>query len=112
MNLSIDVKSISASSVFGACVGVATKRLTSDAMYGAGLGIIGLQVLSYCGYININWHAIERDLVKVSDQNGDGKLNSDDAKIAAQKFIQIMKSGIPNAAGFLSGFAIGVKFIA
>lgn len=106
------MKSISASSVFGACVGVATKRLTGDALYGAGLGIMGLQVLSYCGYIKVDWLAIERDLVRVADQNGDGKLDTKDLKIVAQRFVEIMKTGIPNAAGFMTGFAVGVKFLA
>lgn len=110
--ISVDLKTVSTSSVFGACVGVATKRLTGDALYGAGLGIMGLQVLSYCGYIKVDWLAIERDVVRVADQNGDGKLDMKDVKIAFHRFMDIMKTGIPNLAGFTTGFLIGVKYIA
>lgn len=106
----ISPKDVSVSSTFGACVGVAAKKLTKDAMYGVGIAFMGLQTLSYLGYISINWGKVEKDIAKAVDQNGDGQLDREDLKILLKKFLNVMKTGLPNAAGFTAGFALGVKF--
>lgn len=105
------VKDLSVSAAFGACVGVAVKKLTKDAMYGVGLGFIGLQTLSYLGYVSIDWGKVEKDIIKVVDQNNDGKLDKDDVMIISKKLLEILKKGLPNAAGFTTGFAVGLKFM-
>jgi FUN14 domain-containing protein 2 len=107
----IAIKDVSVSTAFGACVGVAARKLTKDAMYGIGLGFMGLQTLSYLGYVSIDWGKVEKDLTRAIDQNNDGKLDKDDLKIIAKKFFAVMKQGLPNAAGFTAGFALGIKFM-
>ncbi|CUF84679.1 transmembrane protein, putative [Bodo saltans] len=107
----IAVKDLTVSAAFGACVGVAAKKLTKDAMYGVGLGFIGLQTLSYLGYVSIDWGKVEKDIIKAVDQNNDGKFDKDDAVILSKKALEILKKGLPNAAGFTTGFAVGVKFL-
>ena len=111
MNLSIDPKAVSASGFFGACVGVATKRLTQDAMYGVGLGVMGLQLLNYLGYITIEWNKIGDDITKRIDQDGDGQLSRKDFQIILNRFVEIMKTGMPDAAGFSIGFVVGLKLM-
>lgn len=106
----LSVKDVSVSTGFGACVGVAAKKLTKDAMYGLGLGFMALQTLSYLGYVSINWGKVEKDITKAIDQNGDGKLDKEDITVLAKKFMDVMKRGLPNAAGFTAGFALGVKY--
>lgn len=111
MNLTFDPKGISASGLFGACVGVATKRLTQDAMYGVGLGVMGLQLLNYLGYITIEWNKIGDDITKRVDQDGDGKLSRKDVQILLNRFLEIMKTGMPDALGFGCGFVVGLKLL-
>jgi len=36
---------------------------------------MGLQVLSYYGYINISWRKVQSDLYSMVDQNNDGKVS-------------------------------------
>lgn len=102
-------KQFGVSSVFGMCVGVAAKKLTKDAMYGVGLGVIGLQTLSHLGYIKIDWQRVEDDITKQVDQDGDGKLTYSDAKIIFKKFLKMMKTGMPSAGGFVTGVYLGIK---
>ena len=97
------------SGVFGACVGYAAKRLAKDAMYGAGLAFMGLQGLVYLDYIKINWKKVEGDAVKAVDQDGDGKLTTADAGVLVKRFVGFMKTGVPNAALFSTGFYLGIK---
>jgi FUN14 domain-containing protein 2 len=107
----IAVKDLSVSAGFGACVGVAVRKLTKDAMYGVGLGFIGLQTLSYLGYVSIDWGKVEKDIIKAVDQNNDGKFDKEDAVILSKKVLEVLKKGLPNAAGFTTGFVIGVKLL-
>ena len=104
------VTELSVSSMFGICCGYAAKRLAKDAMYGIGLAFMGLQGLVWLGYIKINWSKIEGDVVKAVDQDGDGKLTVKDAGVILRRFIGFMRVGLPNAAGFSSGFYLGIKF--
>eukprot|EP01084_Bolivina_argentea_P149791 261641_1 len=88
-------KDFSVSTGFGCCVGVAVKRLSRDAMYGIGLGFMGLQTLNYLGYISINWKRVEEDLTKVVDQDGDGKLTASDASAILKRFAKFLSTGMP-----------------
>lgn len=100
------------STVMGAAVGVATRRLTSDALYGAGLCFVGLQSLAYMGYIQINWAYIGDSFKKAVDQNDDGTLDMKDVKIFFTRAMGWLSRGLPNAAGFTSGFMFGAKYLA
>jgi uncharacterized membrane protein (Fun14 family) len=104
-------KEIGVSAIFGASVGVATKRLAKDALYGAGLAFMFLQSLAYFGYITINWQRVENDISKAIDQDGDGKVTVKDGKRLLERFLGVMKTGLPNAAGFGTGFYFAVKYI-
>jgi uncharacterized membrane protein (Fun14 family) len=110
MDFSAVAKDVSVSTAFGACVGVAAKRLTKEAMYGVGLGFIALQTLSYFGYVQIQWKRISNDVQSAVDQDGDGKITATDLKILLDRFLNLMTNGLPNAAGFTTGFYVGVKW--
>ncbi|KPA83374.1 putative mitochondrial hypothetical protein [Leptomonas pyrrhocoris] len=111
LNLTNVSKEAAVSGAMGAAVGVAAHRLTSDALYGAGLCFAGLQCLSYFGLITIHWSAISDAVEKVADQNKDGKLDVEDAKIVWRRFMGYASRGVPSAAGFSSGFMIGYKYL-
>lgn len=100
------------STVMGAAVGVATRRLTSDALYGAGLCFVGLQSLAYMGYIQVNWVVIGESFTRAVDQNSDGKLDMADVKVFFKRAMGWLSRGLPNAAGFTSGFLFGAKYLA
>lgn len=111
-NASTYTKEFGVSGIMGAAVGVATKRLTSDALYGAGLAFAGLQCLSYVGFITIHWNAAQKFLEEKADLNKDGKLDVQDVKIFFQKVMTFLSRGLPDAAGFTSGFFVGIKYLA
>jgi uncharacterized membrane protein (Fun14 family) len=98
------------SSMMGISCGYAAKRLAKDALYGVGLAFMGLQGLAYFGYITINWNKIEGDVTKAIDQDGDGKLTVKDAGVLMKRVVGFFRTGLPNAAGFTSGFYLGLKF--
>lgn len=103
------VKEFSTSSVLGMCVAVAAKKLSRDVMYTVGVAVIGLQALNHFGYVTINWNAIEKDVVRAVDQDGDEKISKEDAMRLMTKFLKVMQKGMPNAAGFTAGFYVGLK---
>ncbi|KEG14889.1 hypothetical protein DQ04_00271230 [Trypanosoma grayi] len=105
-------KGLGVSGMLGAAVGVATKRLTKDALYGAGLAVIALQSLSTLGYIQINWKKMEEKVTQVADQNKDGKLDVNDVKILLNRAIQFCSRGLSDAGGFATGFFLGMKYLA
>lgn len=105
-------KEMAVSGIMGASVGVATRRLTSDALYGAGICVAGLQCLAYFGLITIHWSVISDAVGKAADQNKDGKLDMEDAKVFWRRFMAYAGRGAPSAAGFTSGFMLGYKYLA
>lgn len=107
--MQVSVKDISVSTAFGACVGVASKRLAKDAMYGIGIAFMGLQSLAYLGYIDINWKRIEHDIVRTVDQDGDGEIKPSDIQKLVTRFVTFLGRGLPNVAGFSTGFYVGIK---
>ncbi|RNF25147.1 uncharacterized protein Tco025E_02295 [Trypanosoma conorhini] len=105
-------KGMSVSGMFGAAVGVAAKRLTKDALYGAGLAIVALQGLSYLGYIHINWRKVEGDLNQVLDVNADGKVDEKDFKLYLNRFINFASKGLGDLGAFAAGFFAGARYLA
>ena len=96
--------------VFGACAGTAVKRLSKDAMYGAGVALIGLQALAHYGWIEIHWRKIGQDIEKAADLDGDGKFGFSDIKILLQRTVKFLGNGVPDAAGFTAGFYGALKW--
>jgi uncharacterized membrane protein (Fun14 family) len=102
---------VSVGSVFGVCTGYAVKRMTQEAAYGVGMGILCLQALRHYGYITIDWKKIQGDIAKAADQDGDGNFDSSDVKIMIKRFTNFITHGIPDAAGFSAGLWIGFRWI-
>lgn len=111
-NAGVYTKEFGVSGIMGTAVGVAAKRLTSDALYGAGLAFVGLQSLAYLGFVTIHWNVVQQFLQEKADLNKDGKLDSQDVKIFFQKVMVFLSRGLPDAAGFSAGFFFGMKYLA
>jgi len=74
--------------LFGFCSGYAMKTISKAAAVLVGIGFMGVQFLSSAGYIHPDWKKVEEDVIAKLDQNGDGKLDLADAKIAKDKLIR------------------------
>lgn len=101
----------SVSVLYGICAGAAVKRMTQELAVGIGCGFIALQALSYYGFVTVHWGKIGSDITKAFDQDGDGRLTANDAKIALQKGKDRLSANIADGAGLMTGLAIGWKFI-
>ena len=70
---------------------------------------MGLQTLSYYGYVNVDHVKIQSDFEKALDLNKDGKVDKDDAKIASDKVMEVLQYNLPAGSGFGAGFLAGIR---
>ena len=95
--------------IFGWTAGVAAKKVTMQVAYMIGVAFIGLQALSYYGYISISWRKVQSDLYSVVDQNNDGKVDAKDLIAFWKNFQTMMTTNLPSSSGFAAGFLLGFK---
>lgn len=100
-------KAIGFSSVSGFCVGAVMKRVGSEAAYALGATFIGLNVLSYLGYVQVNWIKMRDDFETKLDADGDKKLTTNDFKIWLAK---LLPYGV-NVAGFAAGIFGALRYL-
>lgn len=74
-----------------------------------GLGFMGIQTLSYYGYIEVDHSRIQSDFEKALDLNKDGKVDKEDGKIAYDKVMSVLQYSLPAGSGFGGGFIAGVR---
>jgi len=70
---------------------------------------MGLQTLSYYGYIHVDHVRIRRDVEDYFDFNRDGVVDRDDGRIAYAKAMEILKFNLPGGSGFGAGFVGGLR---
>ena len=92
------------------CAGYSVKFYGKQSAIAIGVVFAGLQTLQYLGYIQINHKKVISDVEKVLDANGDGKIDEKDALLVWDKVKEVLAFGLPNAAGFASGFSLGVYY--
>lgn len=93
----------------GFCSGYAVKKAGKLAAVGVGVAFCALQALAYTGVVEVKWRALERATIASLDQNGDGKLDAQDAKLALNRLQSLLQYGMPSSAGFGAGFVLGLK---
>lgn len=98
------------SGVMGICTGVALKRATREVAATIGVAFAGLQVLSYLGYITIDYSRVQKDATKLADVNGDGKLDAQDLYSLWDKVKDVLGYHLPQAGSFSSGLALGFYY--
>ena len=98
--------------MMGYCSGVVFRKVSEQAAFYVGCGFIFIQVLSKSGFISVNWDKVQ-DAVPLDqlDQNGDGKLDDKDVKIAVKRVVDYLGDGVPGAAGFGVAFAFGAGLV-
>lgn len=92
----------------GICTGIAMKRIGNGAAAAIGVGFICLQGLSYAGYIKIDFGKVQKDVTKLVDANGDGKVDSSDLKLYWNKLQDVLSYNLPGASGFSAGVVMGL----
>ncbi|KAJ3115899.1 hypothetical protein HK098_006833 [Nowakowskiella sp. JEL0407] len=104
------VGEISAAALFGACSGYATKKLAKTGGLIVGLGFMSIQALVYADILKVNWPKIEKWTVSRLDADGDGKLTHKDFQFGAGRFVHLLTTDMPSAAGFTAAFWIGFRY--
>eukprot|EP00469_Lotharella_globosa_P006679 CAMPEP_0167787204 /NCGR_PEP_ID=MMETSP0111_2-20121227/9269_1 /TAXON_ID=91324 /ORGANISM="Lotharella globosa, Strain CCCM811" /LENGTH=176 /DNA_ID=CAMNT_0007678773 /DNA_START=109 /DNA_END=639 /DNA_ORIENTATION=- len=104
-------KQLTLGGISGVCAGYATKTVAKQVAYGIGLFFIGVQILAYNGIITVPWENVEKKLKEAADLDGDGDVDADDLLIVWKKVKHVLSYGLPNAAGFVGGFMVGIKYI-
>ena len=102
------VSNIGFGGLMGICSGVAFKRVGTAMATGIGMCFAGLQLLSYFGYIKIDFEKVKDDAKKISDLNKDGKLDSKDLIVGWNKVKDVLGTNLPGMGGFSAGFAMGL----
>jgi uncharacterized membrane protein (Fun14 family) len=98
------------SGLLGFCCGIACKGISRQVATAIGVCFIGLQALSYYGYVQINYNKIQKDAVNVLDVNGDGKFDEKDLYTMWEKFKGAMSYNLPKGGCFSSGLFLGVYY--
>lgn len=57
----------------------------------------------------MNFKKIESDIKDAVDLDGDGKLTTNDIKVGLKKFLSIVGDKVPNAAGFIAAYFVGLR---
>jgi uncharacterized membrane protein (Fun14 family) len=98
-------------SATGFCTGYALKKAGRAAATTAGLIFMALTAAEQKGYIDVRWDNIERDTVGQMDLNQDGKIDSEDAKIALAQFTNYMttKNSAVTSSTFTAGLLYGLR---
>jgi uncharacterized membrane protein (Fun14 family) len=68
------------------------------------------QLAAYNGYVAVDWSRVQQDTMRRFDLNNDGKVDSDDIKIASQRLVSVLTTNMAGAAGgFATGFVLGIR---
>jgi uncharacterized membrane protein (Fun14 family) len=107
------VFSAGGSFLFGTVAGYALKKVMKVAAVVIGLSIVGLSYLSYKGWIDVKWVAME-NATKTTLSNAAGQavhaLNNTASQFAAHS-ATVEAAGLPVAAasGFMPGLMVGLR---
>jgi uncharacterized membrane protein (Fun14 family) len=106
----LPLANISIGVVAGFCSCYAFKAIGRALAVVIGVAFLGLQALQHGGYIQINWGKANDKLIETFDQNGDGKLDAEDVKLAKTRLLPILTKGLPGTAAFSAGFIAAWKW--
>eukprot|EP00752_Nemacystus_decipiens_P018258 g16383.t1 len=93
----------------GFCCGFAAKKTAKAALVGIGLAFGSLQLLSYMGYVELDYSKIEGEVMTSLDLNEDGKVDSDDVKEIWDRTMKVLSYNLPTGSGFAAGALVGAR---
>jgi len=85
----------------GFAAGYALKKLGRAVAFMVGLFFIGVQVLAYQGYLQVDWAGIQRDLAPA--------LSAESMNSIWERAVSVLTYNLPFAGGFLPGFWLGFR---
>ena len=88
----------------GYCAGYTLKQVGKTAALGVGCVFFVVQGLARLGYVDVKAGNLRRDVTKMLDMDGDGKITKEDAL----QWYAKLKAMLPSTGGFGMGFAAGV----
>eukprot|EP00904_Undaria_pinnatifida_P006558 jgi/Undpi1/3031/HiC_scaffold_14.g06408.m2 len=95
--------------IMGVCCGFAAKKTARVALVGVGLAFGSLQVLSYLGYVKMDYDKIEGEMMGVLDLDKTGKVDTDDFKVLYDRVMKVATYNLPAGSGFAAGALIGAR---
>jgi uncharacterized membrane protein (Fun14 family) len=93
----------------GFCSGYAIKKVSKVFALGIGLFFVAVQGLSYAGYAHVDYNKANAAFENALDLNKDGVVNSEDAKVAFNKMMEVLQYNIPAGSGFVTGVVLGLR---
>ncbi|GMH50825.1 hypothetical protein TrLO_g5691 [Triparma laevis f. longispina] len=87
--------------------GYALKKIGKGVSFLVGLGFIGLQTLSYTGYISIDYTRAIADTKKSIPKSSKG--GDIDVKEIGEKVMEVLSFNLPAGGGFGAGVVAGVR---
>lgn len=103
------VKQISIWFAMGYCSGITIKKASKVGIVLVGTSFMGLQLLTYYDYININHQKIESEFINIFDLNKDGKVDNKDLILHYENLKKILSFNLPAGGGYSSGLLLGLK---
>ena len=95
--------------LWGFTSGYAAKRAAKLIAFVAGVGFVGLQTLSYNGYVTVNYEKIQKKAQGWFDINHDGKLDGKDAEQVFTRAQKVLEYHLPSGSGFGAGLILGLR---
>ncbi|CAM9851699.1 unnamed protein product, partial [Pylaiella littoralis] len=92
----------------GVCCGFAAKKTAKVALVGVGLAFGSLQLLSYMGYLELDYTKIEDEMMTALDIDKSGKVDADDVQELWNR-AQVLSHNLPAGSGFVAGAIIGAR---
>ncbi|CAM9222992.1 unnamed protein product [Ectocarpus sp. 4 AP-2014] len=93
----------------GVCCGFAAKKTAKVALVGAGLAFGSLQLLSYMGYIELDYTKIEDEIMNSLDLDKNGKVDTDDIQELWNRTMKVLSYNLPTGSGFVAGALLGAR---
>jgi uncharacterized membrane protein (Fun14 family) len=92
----------------GTAAGYALRVVGKAAAFTIGASFIGLQTLSYLGYVQVDWRKVERDTTAKLDRDGDGKVTANDLALVWREVESVLIFNCPAGTGFTAGLLYGI----
>ncbi|CAM9613506.1 unnamed protein product [Ascophyllum nodosum] len=95
--------------IMGVCSGFAAKKTAKAAFVGVGLAFGSLQLLSFLGYVELDYEKIEGKIMGVFDFDKDGKVTAGDFDELYKRVMKVVTYNLPAGSGFAAGALVGAR---
>lgn len=97
----INMGEVGFGAIAGIAVGYTAKKITKLAALLLGSLFIAIQILSYLGWISVDWGQVQQQAEQV--------MVAEDGVSRLDQWKAVITANLPFAGSFLAGFAVGYK---